>query len=111
MKDKFSELDLLKTFEHHTTMLSPEQVRCIRKLNAKLVELLATSSEADYFESCQDVFRSCAEIIKQANILDQYKKQENGEHIANEYSNQALENSIDGLEDLIESRSIIRFDN
>jgi hypothetical protein len=111
MKDKLSDVNLVRVFEHQTSLLTEEQVRCIRKLNAKLVDLMTSHNEEDYFESSADVFRSCAELIKRANILDQYRNDENGAHIISEYSNQSIESSIDQLQEFLEKSDLIRFDN
>jgi hypothetical protein len=88
------------------TGLAPHQIRLIKSVNSLLTNVLTTDDEEDFFETSFELMQAVASAVKQANFNDQHGK---NEHI--HYANQALEFSLDALQDKIHSDDVISFDN
>ena len=86
--------------------LTPNQVRLIRSLNTMLVHVLLTDNEEEYFEGSAEFMRMCAALIKQAHFSENLKDASNIP-----YSQQALEYSMDVLQDYVTASKVINYDN
>lgn len=86
------------------TQLGPAQLRLLNTLNHLLRKVLTTQDEAEYFDSSAEAMRICASLIKQSAFVEEMD--ENAV-----YSDQALEYSIELLQDCMSSSKLIVYDN
>jgi len=86
--------------------LSPAQIRLVKSLNHMLNHVLTTDDEEDFFEGSAECMRMCASLIKQANFAEEFKDADNIP-----YAEQALEYSMDVLQDHIGGAKVTSFDN
>jgi hypothetical protein len=86
--------------------LTPQQVRLIRSLNTMLAHVLLTESEEEYFEGSAEFMRMCAALIKQARFTEELKDQSNIP-----YAQQALEYSVDILQEYVTASKVVNYDN
>lgn len=84
--------------------LSAAQVRLIKTMNALLLHNMTTENEGEFFDSCAELMRVCAGIINQSKFPSEAK-----ENIP--YAKQAIEYSIDILQEHVEEDKITRLDN
>ena len=94
------------TIDIDTKGLGPAQLRLVKSLNSILVHVLRAEDEDEFFDGSAEFMRLCASLIKQAKFPEQL---ENQGDIS--YADQALEFSIDILEDHIGEESIVSYDN
>ena len=86
--------------------LTPQQVRLVKSLNTMLSHLLITENEEEYFEGSAELMRMCAALIKQARFTEELKDQSNIP-----YAQQALEYSVDVLQDYVTASKVVNYDN
>ncbi len=86
--------------------LTPQQVRLIKSLNTMLSHVLLTESEEEYFEGSAEFMRMCAALIKQARFTEELKDQTNIP-----YAQQALEYSVDVLQEYVTASKVVTYDN
>lgn len=91
--------------EIDTTELSSAQIRAIKTLNHMLTHVLTTVEEGEYFDGSAETMRICASLIKQAKFIQAFQ----GDDIP--YSQQALEYSIDVLQEHMTKARIVTYDN
>lgn len=92
--------------EIETDELSPAQIRLIRSINTMLGHIVSTDEESEFFEGSAELMRMCASLIKQANFANDLKGLNDIP-----YAQQALEYSMDTIQDLIDSAKIVNYDN
>jgi hypothetical protein len=85
---------------------TPQQVRLIRSLNTMLAHVIATDNEEEYFEGSAESMRMCAALIKQAKFSETLKDIDNIP-----YAQQALEYSMDVLQEYVTNAKVVRYDN
>lgn len=85
---------------------TPQQVRLIRSLNTMLAHVMVTENEEEYFEGSAEVMRMCAALIKQAQFTENLKGVDNIS-----YAQQALEYSMDVLQEYVSSSKVVTYDN
>lgn len=86
--------------------LTPQQIRLIRSLNTMIAHVLLTENEEEYFEGSAEFMRMCAALIKQARFTEELKDQSNVP-----YAQQALEYSVDVLQEYVTASKVITYDN
>ncbi len=86
--------------------LGPAQVRLVKSLNSILIHVLKAENEDEYFDGSAELMRLCASLIKQSKFPRELENQGNIP-----YSDQALEFSMDVLQEHITSANIISYDN
>ncbi|MFA6238914.1 MAG: hypothetical protein WC635_16370 [Bacteriovorax sp.] len=86
--------------------LTPNQVRLIRSLNTMLAHVMLTDNEEEYFEGSAEFMRMCAALIKQAHFTENLKDQSNVP-----YAQQALEYSMDVLQEYVTASKVVVYDN
>ncbi len=89
-----------------TTELTPAQVRLIRSLNTIVSHVLTTDDESEFFEGSAECMRLCASLIKQSYFVQELKDQDNIP-----YADQAIEYSMDVLQDSLEGAQVVCYDN
>lgn len=98
--------DRLIRIEIDGSELTPQQVRLIRSINTMLAHVLVTENEEEYFEGSAEFMRMCAALIKQAHFTDKLKDVNNIP-----YAQQALEYSLDVLQEYVTTSKVITYDN
>lgn len=91
--------------EVETTELSSAHLRILKTLNKMLTHVLTTDDEGEYFDGSAEAMRLCASLIKQARFIEDAR---NGKI---PYAEQALEYSIDVLQEHMSSSKVINYDN
>lgn len=84
--------------------LTPAQVRLIKTLNALLLHNMTTPNEAEFFETCAEMMKVCAGMINQASFST-------GAPGDIPYAKQAIEYSIDVLQEQVDDDKVTRLDN
>jgi hypothetical protein len=96
----------IMNIEVDTEGLAPAQIRLVRSLHSILVHVLKAEDEDEFFDGSAEFMRLCASIIKQSKFPEQLENQ--GEI---PYADQALEFSMDILQDYIGEENIVTYDN
>lgn len=86
--------------------LTPQQMRLIKSLNTMITHVLLTENEEEYFEGSAEFMRMCAALIKQARFTEELKDQSNIP-----YAQQALEYSVDVLQEYVTASKVVTYDN
>ena len=97
--------DNLINFIIDTSDLNPSQVRLIRTMNSLLLGVITTDSEAHFFDDSAELMRICASLIKQSNFASSLVENDIP------YADQALEYSVDVLQEQISSSKVVTHDN
>lgn len=84
--------------------LSATQVRLLKSLNAMIQHVVTTNSESEFFDGSAECMRICASLIKQARFVEAFKADEIP------YAEQALEYSIDVLQDQMSAHKVVSYD-
>jgi hypothetical protein len=92
--------------EFDASELNPQQLRLIKSLNTMITHVLLTENEEEYFEGSAEFMRMCASLIKQARFTEQLKDQTNVP-----YTQQALEYSVDVLQEYVTASKVVTYDN
>lgn len=92
--------------ELDTAELSTHQIRLIRSINAMLTHVSKCDDENEYFEGSAELMRMCAALISKANFNEETKK---GATIP--YAEQALEYSMDVLQEYMTTSKVVNYDN
>lgn len=99
-------LDRMIRIEIDGSELTPHQVRLIRSLNTMLAHVMLTENEDEYFEGSAEFMRMCAALIKQARFTENLKDSSNVP-----YAQQALEYSMDVLQEYVTNSKVVTYDN
>ncbi len=92
--------------EIDTTELSPSQIRLVRSINVMLKNVLVSDHESEFFEGSAELMRLCAALIKQSRFSDDIMRSS-----PIPYAEQALEYSVDVLQDVISNARVVHYDN
>jgi hypothetical protein len=103
---KLKQTDKTLTIEIDTTNLDASQIRLIKSMSILIPQVLKTASEQEFFDGSAEFMRLCASIIKQTKFSESQKKLSDIP-----YANQALEYSIDILEEHMQKASVVTYDN
>lgn len=101
-----SKNDTILNLQIDTSELTPTQVRLFKSLNSLLLGVVTTDDEAEYFDDSAEAMRICASLIQQSHFTQQF----NAEN-AIPYADQALEYSIDILQDQVSQSKVMIYDN
>ncbi|MFG1484259.1 hypothetical protein ABMA77_01380 [Halobacteriovorax sp. RZ-1] len=91
------------TIDIDTSELTPAQLRAIKTINMLMAHIVTTEDEADFFDGTAEVMRICASLVKQSKFCQG--------NSSIPYGDQALEFSIELLTELMESSSVVKYDN
>jgi hypothetical protein len=83
--------------------LNPSQVRVLKSIHSLLAGVVTAEDEAEYFQMSAELMKKTAELIKQSNFALEHKS------IA--YGDQALEFSVDTLNESMEETGAKNLDN
>lgn len=93
-----------KTIEIDTSKLSDHHVQLLRNINYLLSHVMSTDEEDEYFEASSELLRVVATAIKRSKFSESSKSE-----IA--YGQQALEFSVDTLQDHIYEGTLVKYEN
>ena len=82
--------------------LSPDQIRLLNSLYHAIYQTVVAKSEREYFAGSAESLRMCAALIKQANF---------GQNRDTPHSQQALEYSLETLQEYIDASILITYDH
>lgn len=91
------------TIDIDTAELTPAQLRAMKTINMLMAHIITTDDEADFFDGTAEAMRLCASLVKQSQFCDKDS--------AIPYADQALEFAIEALTELMESSSVVTYDN
>lgn len=106
MSAQTSPKDQMIKIEIDGSELTPQQVRLIKSLNTMLAHVMVTENEEEYFEGSAEFMRMCASLIKQARFTEELKDQS-----SIPYAQQALEYSVDVLQEYVTASKVVTYDN
>jgi len=92
--------------EIDATELTDSQVRLIKSINMMLQHVLVTDDEEEFFDGSAEFMRMCASLIKKAHFAEDLKGVNNIP-----YAQQALEYSMDVLQEHITNSNVVNYDN
>jgi hypothetical protein len=92
--------------ELDATELTPEQIRLVKTLNSMLVHVLTTDEESEFFDGSAEFMKTAAKLIKQAHFTTDLVDVDNIP-----YAEQALEYSMDILQEQICGAKYMSYDN
>ena len=95
-----------KTLEIETEGLDQEQIRLLKSLNCLLQYVVKTQNESEFFSGSAEALRICASLIKRSQFIEGLHRADNVP-----YAEQALEYSIDVLQEYISTSKVIQYDN
>jgi len=93
------------TIEIDTTEMTPAQVRLIKSLNHMLVHVIRAEEEGEFFDGSAEFMRMCAAIIKQSKFPDTWESD------SIPYAEQALEYSMDIVQEFMSNANVVTYDN
>lgn len=99
LEQKENELTIKLSVEE----LSPTQIRLIKSMTSLMVHALSAEDESEYFETSSQLLKKAAELIKHANFAENHK--------AMAYGEQAVEYSIDFLNESLSDNKLGNIDN
>ena len=106
MSAQHSKKDSMLRIEIDGSDFSPQQIRLIRSMNTLLANVMVTENEEEYFEGSAEFMRMCAALIKQARFSENLKGIDNIP-----YAQQALEYSMDVLQEYVTNAKVVTYDN
>lgn len=83
--------------------MSPRQVRLVKSITALLTSVVSTDEESEYFDSSSELFKKVAELVKHSQFAETNRNINYGE--------QAVEYSIDNLNESIDDNKLHNIDN
>lgn len=92
--------------EVDTADMSAAQIRLVRRIGALLTQAGTTENEETFFESSAELMRTCASLVQQSQFID-----DQNEISEIPYAQQALEYSMDLLQEHMSSARVVTYDN
>ncbi len=93
-------------FSFNTEELSPAQIRLLKTLMSHLMNTITTDEEAEFFEGSAEIMKICAALIQNSNFTERFKKISKVP-----YAEQALEYSVDLLQEHMQNSRVNNYDN
>jgi len=102
---KFKHEENMLNINIDTSDLSPQQTRLIKTIIEEIHHVCTTTDEGEFFDGSADLMRMCAAIIKQGTFTSKLKID------GIPYAEQALEYSMDAINDCVDTTKIVNYDN
>lgn len=83
--------------------MTPTQVRLLKSITSLMTNVVSADEEAEFFDSSSELFKKVAELVRHADFAEANKNIKYGE--------QAVEFSIDNLNDTLDTKSLHNIDN
>lgn len=91
------------TMKMDTDGLTTVQVRLIKSIHALMANVLASDEEGEYFDASAELLKKTAELIKHANFAVENNNMS--------YGDQAVEFSVDTLNESMDENKVHNLDN
>ncbi len=86
-----------------TDELSAKQVRLVKTINSLLSHVLSADEEGEYFEASAELLKQVATAVNQSNFATTHK--------GVDYGTQAVEYAVDSLNESLDDKNLVNFDN
>lgn len=83
--------------------MTPTQVRLIKNITSLLTNVVSADEESEFFDASSELFKKVAELVKHSQFAETNRKINYGE--------QAVEYSIDNLNESLDGQSLHNIDN
>ncbi len=83
--------------------LSPTQIRLLKSITSLLTNVVCADEESEFFDTSSELFKKVAELVKHAQFAEKNRKINYGE--------QAVEYSIENLNEAINGSGLRNIDN
>ncbi len=83
--------------------MTPRQVRLVKNITSLLTNVVSADEEGEFFDSSSELFKKVAELVKHSQFAENNRKINYGE--------QAVEYSIDNLNEALEGNNLHNIDN
>lgn len=83
--------------------MTPRQVRLVKNITSLLTSVVSADEESEFFDSSSELFKKVAELVKHSQFAESNRKINYGE--------QAVEYSIDNLNEALEGNNVHNIDN
>ncbi len=83
--------------------MSPTQVRLLKNITSLLANVVSADEESEFFDTSSELFKKVAELVKHSQFAEANRKINYGE--------QAVEYSIENLNETLDSRNLHNIDN
>lgn len=91
--------------ELEASELTDQQVRLLKSINTMMEHVLTTDEESEFFEASAEAMRMCASLIKLSHFAGELELE------GVPYADQALEYSMDVLNEHMTNSKIVHYDN
>ncbi|MES2528914.1 MAG: hypothetical protein V4598_17640 [Bdellovibrionota bacterium] len=83
--------------------MSPTQVRLLKNITSLLANVVCADEESEYFDTSSELFKKVAELVKHSQFAESNRKMN--------YGDQAVEYSVENLNETLDSRNLHNIDN
>lgn len=83
--------------------MTPRQVRLVKTITSLLTNVVSSDEEGEFFDASSELFKKVAELVKHSQFAESNRNINYGE--------QAVEYSIDNLNETLEGRNLHNIDN
>ncbi len=83
--------------------MNPTQIRLLKNITSLLTNVVSADEEAEFFDTSSELFKKVAELVKHSQFAEANRKINYGE--------QAVEYSIDNLNETLDTRNLHNIDN
>ena len=83
--------------------MTPTQVRLLKNITSLLTNVVSADEEAEFFDTSSELFKKVAELVKHSHFAETNRNINYGE--------QAVEFSIDNLNETLDGNSLHNIDN
>ncbi len=83
--------------------MSPTQIRLMKNITSLLTNVVSADEEAEFFDASSELFKKVAELVKHSQFAEKNRNMNYGE--------QAVEFSVDNLNETLENQNLHNIDN
>jgi hypothetical protein len=83
--------------------MSSTQIRLLKNITSLLTNVVSADEEAEFFEMSSELFKKVAELVKHSQFAETNRQMN--------YGMQAVEFSVENLNETLESRNLNNIDN
>ncbi len=83
--------------------MNPTQIRLLKNITSLLTNVVSSDEEAEFFDTSSELFKKVAELVKHSQFAESNRKINYGE--------QAIEYSIENLNETLVTRNLHNIDN
>ncbi len=83
--------------------MTPTQIRLLKNITSLLSNVVSADEESEFFDTSSELFKKVAELVKHSQFAETNRKMNYGE--------QAVEFSVDNLNETLDTRNLHNIDN